>query len=153
MPLSETLHESRSATSASVRRRRERSEPAPIVLVVDDDRDMRELLCLALNLEGYDTVAAADGFDALACLATRTAPALVLLDLMMPGMSGLEVLTSMKEDTSLTAIPVVVVSATPELALDGVRTLQKPVRLEVLLGVVREFCGKAAVSRPPPQPE
>ena len=61
-----------------------------LILVVDDDRDVRELIVLKLNAHGFDVESAADGDSALAlCLTVR--PDLVVLDVMMPGLSGLDV--------------------------------------------------------------
>ena len=66
---------------------------------------------------------------------------LVLLDLLMPGMNGLEFFAKMRERPELAKVPVVVHSSAPALAPTGVtRVLQKPLELRRLLSVVQEFC-------------
>ncbi|WP_414475074.1 response regulator [Microvirga sp. M2] len=80
------------------------------VLVVDDDPMTREMLRRILSKRGWSVTEAADGFDALSALG-RGAPAVVLLDLMMPGMDGFEVLDAMRREASWRDIPVVVVTA------------------------------------------
>lgn len=92
------------------------------VLIVDDEAGLRHLLGQFLRLEGHTTLTAADGAAALEVLRT-TAIDLVLLDMFMPGMNGLEVLAAMKADPALADIPVVMISADQDL--DGVATCLK----------------------------
>jgi signal transduction histidine kinase/DNA-binding response OmpR family regulator len=80
------------------------------VLVVDDDPITREMLRRILSKRGWAVAEAADGSDALSVLG-RTRPAAVVLDLMMPGMDGFEVLDAMRRDATWRDIPVVVVTA------------------------------------------
>ena len=120
--------------------------PSVVILVVDDDTDAREVLCAVLELEGYRTTAAAGGGEALDLLARIAPPALILLDLMMPGMSGLEVVAALRADAALASIPVVFVSAAPEITAGGARFLRKPVLHEVLFLIVQEFCGPSSPS-------
>jgi CheY-like chemotaxis protein len=81
------------------------------VLVVDDDRVIQQLLEVNLELEGYEVVAtASDGREALDKIA-ELKPDLVILDIMMPKMDGLEVCRHLKADPSLAKIPVVLLSA------------------------------------------
>src|SRR5512138_1873874 len=77
----EKRHESGGTAGRIAPRRR-------VVLVVDDDRDVREALALALELGGYLTVRAGDGLDALLALRTGPSPDVIVLDLEMPIMSG-----------------------------------------------------------------
>jgi CheY-like chemotaxis protein len=86
----------------------------PTILVCDDDDGLRELMKVALG-PGYRYVEAVDGEGALEAL-TLERPDLVLLDVMLPGYSGLEVLAAIRSDETLRDLPVVVVSAwqTPE---------------------------------------
>jgi len=81
------------------------------VLIVDDDEVIRSLLRLTLPSEGFDVVEAESGDHALE-LANGRAPALVLLDWRMPGRSGAEVLTELKQRYPRT--PVIVLTAEPE---------------------------------------
>jgi len=80
------------------------------VLVVDDDPMTREMLRRILSKRGWSVTEAADGSDALSVLG-RTRPAVVLLDLMMPGMDGFDVLDAMGREATWRDIPVVVVTA------------------------------------------
>ena len=81
------------------------------VLVVDDDRVIQQLLEVNLELEGYEVVAtASDGQEALDKIA-KLAPDLVILDIMMPKMDGLEVCRRLKADPKFANIPVVLLSA------------------------------------------
>jgi CheY-like chemotaxis protein len=81
------------------------------VLVVDDDRVIQQLLEVNLELEGYDVVAtAADGREALEKIG-KLKPDLVILDIMMPKMDGLEVCRRLRADPELADIPVILLSA------------------------------------------
>lgn len=106
----------------------------PSVLVVDDDEAIREVVAEVLRDEGYDVTCAENGVQALRELHKENHPDLVLLDLMMPVMSGWEVLEQLQADNELSRIPVVVVSA---MHAPGVREhLAKPIDLERLLATV-----------------
>jgi CheY-like chemotaxis protein len=116
------------------------------LLVVEDDRDLRDVFSDTLRLEGYDVLEAVDGLDALGQLRRGVRPALVLLDLVMPRMDGRELLGAMRGDAALAAIPVVLVTGTPPRDLrDEVRAiLKKPVGIDDLLACVRAYadaCG------------
>src|SRR5262245_22552685 len=88
----------------------ERPRPRSI-LVVEDDADTRESLRAVLEVARYDVRTASNGREALEVLARIEAPGLILLDLMMPVMSGFEFLAARREDAALERIPVVIVSA------------------------------------------
>jgi CheY-like chemotaxis protein len=83
--------------------------PGARVLVVEDDRFLRRACEASLRQRGLDVIAAADGEEGLR-LARSERPALVLLDLLMPKMSGLEVLRALKGDAATRGIPVLVLS-------------------------------------------
>ena len=76
-----------------------------LVLVVDDDFDIREALSDVLASEGYSVLTAADGGEALERLRGGVRPAVMLLDLMMPRVSGVEVIDALRKDESLSKIP------------------------------------------------
>jgi CheY-like chemotaxis protein len=81
------------------------------VLVVDDDRVIQQLLEVNLELEGYQVAGtASDGQEAIA-MAAELKPDLILLDIMMPKMDGLEVCRHLKADPKLSKIPIVLLSA------------------------------------------
>jgi DNA-binding response OmpR family regulator len=85
----------------------ELADHRPRVLVVDDDPDLRDMLHLTLADEGFDVVAAADGPSALRVVDEASAD-LVLLDVMMPGMDGVEVCRRMRQRSSL---PIIMLTA------------------------------------------
>jgi DNA-binding response OmpR family regulator len=116
------------------------------VLVVDDEDDIRELVRINLELDGHRVVCAANGDEALEAL-RRDAPDLVLLDVMMPGLDGWEVLGSIKADTdaALAQTPVMMVTArTDDLdrirgAIEGaIRYVTKPFQVGTLRQMVRD---------------
>src|SRR5437899_3126799 len=80
------------------------------ILVVEDEADIRELLRYSLTQEGYAVEEAADGAEALDRI-TRRAPDLVLLDLMLPRMSGLELCRRLRANGDTAQMPVIVVTA------------------------------------------
>jgi len=82
----------------------------PRVTLVEDDPTLRAALQFKLERAGYDVTAAGSGREFLARLQLRK-PDLILLDLMMPDMSGLQVLDYLRSDPALSSIPVVVVTA------------------------------------------
>ena len=84
----------------------------PLVLVVDDEEAIREALCDLLEDAGFATIGARHGLDALRALATLpTAPAFILLDLMMPIMDGWAFCRSRWRSQTLRDIPVILISA------------------------------------------
>lgn len=113
--------------------------PTVRLLVVEDDRDLREVLSESLRLEGYDVMEAVDGADALERLLGGASPALVILDLIMPRMDGRQLLAAMRADGALAEIPVVLVTGTPPRDLVGEvqAMLKKPVGIEELLASIR----------------
>jgi two-component system chemotaxis response regulator CheY len=114
----------------------------PTVLIVDDDRDIRETLSAILAGEGYAVREAADGEDALALLTTReVSPHLILLDIMMPRMDGHEFLAALALRPEFDALPVIVISARERLVLTRARAVMtKPIDLDELLARVAEIC-------------
>ncbi len=112
-----------------------------IVLIVEDEADLRELMRDALELQGYAVVTATDGQDALQQLSHIPPPCLILLDLMMPRMNGWEFFEKLQSRPELTTVPVIVHSSSPAQAPRGVaQALQKPLAFERLLSVVSEYC-------------
>jgi CheY-like chemotaxis protein len=111
------------------------------VLVVDDDNGIREAICAILSDEGYPVVTAANGREALEWVQERT-PSVILLDLMMPVMTGWEFFEHVRGDPRLGAIPICVLSAYAERApAEAVAVLRKPPQIEWLLDVVGRFGG------------
>ena len=87
-----------------------RRATAPLILVVDDVGDNREMYAEFLEYEGYQVAQARTGVEALA-LAQTVAPALIVMDLSMPGMDGWEATRRLKADARMKSIPVLVLSA------------------------------------------
>ncbi len=111
------------------------------MLVVDDERDIREAVSEVLKEEGYEVLDANDGAEALRQLRAHH-PAVVLLDLMMPGMNGWEFCAARKSEPDLSTIPVIVISALGRVSgIDAQAFLQKPFELEALVSAVRRYAG------------
>lgn len=80
------------------------------ILIADDDADIRDLVAFKLRHEGHDVVAVADGAAALdAC--QEEVPDLVILDVMMPGMSGLDAAREIRQDEALKHLPIIMLTA------------------------------------------
>jgi len=80
------------------------------VLVADDDSDIRELVAFKLGQAGYEVLAVGDGAAALET-ARAQRPDLAILDLMMPGLSGLDVCAQLRRDEGTAAVPVIMLTA------------------------------------------
>ena len=120
------------------------------VLVVEDDRDTREVVKLILELEGFGVSEARDGLEALQRLYNlrtedSTERCAIVLDVMMPRCSGYEFRRRQLNDPLIADIPVIVVSAVADRApFDELRpfaTIHKPFDPDHLLSVVRRACG------------
>jgi CheY-like chemotaxis protein len=116
------------------------AEPTRI-LVVDDNDALRENIVEALELEGYAVAAEPSATGALARLAEDPLPRIVLLDLMMPGMDGRELLARIREDARLEGVRVVITTGASGVrsklaAADGILT--KPFGVQDLLAVLRK---------------
>ena len=81
------------------------------ILVVDDAEGIRTYLANFLELKGYAVDTAEDGRRALALLQGGAAPDVILLDIMMPGMNGMEVLATLRRDPRAQTIPVIMITA------------------------------------------
>jgi CheY-like chemotaxis protein len=112
------------------------------ILLVDDDAEVRDALQSVLEARGFTVRTASNGASALESLAREPA-AVVLLDLMMPVMSGAEMLERLRVDERLGTVPVVITTAWPEQAkgLAGAQgILPKPIDFDQLLGVAARYC-------------
>ena len=117
------------------------------VMVVDDDADIRETLADVLELSGFHVTLAADAEDAMAQLRAGERPGLILLDLMMPRVSGEDFRRWQLADESLATIPVVVLSGARGVETVarqlGAEVLPKPVELSHLTATVARLCAPA----------
>ena len=133
--------------------KRARGQHVPRILVVDDDATIRDSIKLVLESVGIETLPAESGERALEAFNHTTCDG-AIVDLMMPGMSGLETVRALRERSP--NLPIVVVSGSltrgsgaPELLrmaseLKGVTSLAKPFKLSELLQAVRERLAEAA---------
>jgi CheY-like chemotaxis protein len=114
------------------------------VLLVEDDPDTLASVVESLEDSGYPTATAANGAEALAILRRllrrSELPALILLDLVMPVMSGLQFIEQFEKDPNLAGVPIVVVSATADQTSTSRPLLSKPISLTTLLNVVEQYC-------------
>jgi two-component system response regulator MprA len=115
-----------------------------LVLVVEDEPDIREIVCMVLEEHGMRAEGAGDGQEALAWLAGNQAlPALIILDLMMPRMDGWQFREALARSPRLERIPVLVLSGDGHVeekaqALGAAGYLRKPIGLEALLKNVED---------------
>jgi CheY-like chemotaxis protein len=127
-----------------------RTHTATSILVVDDDADVREGLCDLLVEEGFSVASAANGADALDHLRQPCLPDVVVLDLRMPKMDGYEFLKCRQADEKLRDVPVIVVSATPDVhgfEFPVWATLVKPLNFHLLLDLLDgELLGTASTT-------
>ena len=113
------------------------------ILVVDDDEDIRDSLRYLLEARGYTVAEAIHGKEALAWLETGRRPCLIVLDLMMPVMTGFQFLQVLRSDPVHADTPVVVSSAWPdraEVATHVQGIIRKPFKLAELLGYASRYC-------------
>ncbi len=129
---------------ASDSRRRSMAWAERTVLIIDDDDELRAGLHELIETRGFRVVATNSGAEALDWLAQGARPALILLDWMMPIMSGQEVLERLTADEALRSIPVTVISAADRGAVPAEHFLPKPIDLDRLLGLLAEHCGDGA---------
>ena len=119
-------------------------QPGPI-LIVDDEASIRKSLEGVLSDEGYTCALAADGADALSQLRSLQ-PSLVLLDIWMPGMDGIETLRRIKEVQPATPVIMMSGHATISTAIKATKVgasdfIEKPLELELVLGAIRRALG------------
>jgi CheY-like chemotaxis protein len=138
------------------------SVAAPI-LIVENHTTAREGLALALEQEGFRTVQAANGVEALTYLSEGGPAELILLDLMMPDMDGWTFRRAQQRDPWLADIPIIVTSVLEGRPLGGLAaaaSFRKPIDLDALIGTVHTLCadrerarqGAALRSSVPPMP-
>ena len=118
----------------------------PKILIVEDDQDLRETMQEIFALEGFDADAAENGKVALEKLSEPQLPCLILLDLMMPVMTGWQFLDVVKSENAgaLSNIPIVVVSAVADLdfikEIYQCAAMNKPADVHQLISLARQYC-------------
>ena len=113
------------------------------VLMIDDEADLIKVVHVRLAAEGYDFISATNGLEGLEA-AEKEKPDLILLDVMMPHMHGLDVLKNLKKDSDTASIPVIMLTATSDTEsafkakeLGAVDYIIKPFNLEAMLDAVK----------------
>ena len=108
------------------------TDRAKVILVADDDDDILDLVCLTLEQAGHETIRASDGEEALS-LALHHRPDACVLDVVMPGRTGLEIIEVLRDTDETTDIPILLLTATvreqdlpPGLEKTGKGYLRKP---------------------------
>ena len=127
------------------------------VLVIDDDREVRESLRTLLQLDGHKVKTARDGQDALEQLRGGLRPSIILLDLMMPAMDGQHFRAEQLRDPEFAHIPVVVLSGhcDPQqnaASLGAVASLRKPADIDTVLQLIEAHCVRQHESAPSCRP-
>lgn len=114
------------------------------ILLVEDDKSIQEAMKYVLEGEGYELVLADHGQEALKLLQSTPHPALIILDIMMPVMNGVEFRAAQLRDSKLASIPTIALSADRTFLHKGQEqfqgVLKKPVALEDLLHVIEKIC-------------
>ena len=111
-----------------------------VVLIVDDDPEIRDALRDTLEWKGYGVVEASDGSDAIAYLTAHSPPRAILLDLFMPAMDGWQCFNRIRSLPQLALIPVFVVTATgPRWGYPKAPVFRKPVDVPRLLQALAEL--------------
>ena len=125
--------------------RRGGAQPRPI-LIVDDDEDIRDAVRTILEDEGYSTLEASEGREALSMLERPgMRPSMLLLDLMMPTMDGWQLRARLRENPALASIPIVIMTAHAAFlravanATPDTPVLPKPIDIERLLELVATY--------------
>ncbi len=121
------------------------SGSSQVVLLVDDDADIRDVISLVLDVRGYSVVGLSNGREALEWLRQGNRACVILLDLMMPEMNGWEFRQLQLGDPDLAAIPVVILSGIAGIedeaeALRAETLLSKPIDLTELTQTVAQHC-------------
>jgi CheY-like chemotaxis protein len=125
------------------------SRTAGPVLLVEDDADLRSALAELLHDEGYDFIMAEHGLDALEALDRQT-PSLLLTDLLMPIMNGVELIARLRDEPRWADLPIVVMTAAGDriigAELEGLNlpVLKKPVDVADLAQVLARYSGTSA---------
>ncbi|HSN16139.1 MAG TPA: response regulator [Anaeromyxobacteraceae bacterium] len=126
----------------------------PQIIIVDDDRDTREMLTLALDLEGFEVRTAANGLRLISAMHVDR-PDVILLDIMMSWIDGFELCRAIKQNPSFADIPVVFISARKSdederagRAAGAIDYFPKPLDMERLVERIREILANRKPAEP-----
>jgi twitching motility two-component system response regulator PilH len=113
------------------------SSERDVVLVVEDDRDTREMYAMALRMSGFDVRSAEDGMHALVHLEQET-PSAIVLDLDLPGINGVDLQQELRAHAETRGVPVVIVSGAEwPSPIPAYATMRKPVTPEAVVRMVK----------------
>lgn len=117
-------------------------EAGKSIVVIEDDDDIRQVIRVYLELEGYEVFTASNGRHGLDLLTQIPRPGLIFLDLMMPVMNGWQFVDLLHADPALATIPVIVITADTSTvrSIRAERVIHKPFDPDVLYEVAREYC-------------
>jgi DNA-binding response OmpR family regulator len=128
----------------------------PKVIIVDDDRDTREMLTLALELEGFEVGGAANGLRLISAMHVDR-PDVILLDVMMSWIDGFELCRAIKKNEIFADIPVIFISARKSvederagIEAGAVDYFTKPLDVDRLVARINEILGARAAAAPAP---
>ena len=115
------------------------------ILIIEDDDDLRDSLFELISLKGYKVEAVANGREALERLADVPVPCLIILDLMLPVISGWEFRRQQLSDPRLSKIPTVILSGISNLEtesrrLQAIACVSKPIDFDLLFKTIDEYC-------------
>ncbi|MGB9739642.1 MAG: Fis family transcriptional regulator [Chloroflexus aggregans] len=111
------------------------------IFIIDDDLNLQSILAIALRNAGYDVILARDGIEGLRLL-NQCSPSLVLSDIMMPNMDGVETFQRIKERLQDDGIPIILMTALSrkpwfaDLEAEGAVILQKPFEVQHLIDII-----------------
>lgn len=115
------------------------------ILIIDDEKDIVEMMKIMLRREGFEILTALNGKSGV-IIAKEEIPDIILLDIMMPDVSGFQVCKELKEDPKTRDIPVVIISVkssemdiTKALEMGATDYFKKPFTREVLIGKIKEI--------------
>ena len=114
-----------------------------LIMIVEDERNIQEVLRLSLEMENYEVITADNGKMALDLLSSiAILPSAILLDLMMPIMNGWEFADAVSKNSRLSKIPIILVTAYGDRAqsIPSMALIEKPVDLNVLIETVNKCC-------------
>ena len=112
------------------------------ILIVEDDKDIREAMKDALEIEGYNVMTASNGNEGLTSLRSHENTCMILLDLLMPSMSGREFMDIVQKEDKISSIPIFIHSsvANKENTTGAAGWIKKPADLGIILQAVKTYC-------------
>jgi CheY-like chemotaxis protein len=119
------------------------------ILIVEDDKPLRETFADILRQVGYRVISAENGRDALARIRAER-PTFIFIDLIMPVMNGFELIQVLKADSELATIPIVAMTASGATTAPGALLMKKPFRAEAAVGLIEMHSKRRLLERASP---